>query len=197
MYLCRLIDYKSCKAKKPPACRRYLVHIKYNSTCSMFLYTIHTICIPTQFTGRTSVKCCTMITIQYNIISYYVCWIPMEWDVCTPRVGCVFFTGRATRPTTPRANPKSSRIYNTVVGGLATLYTTFELSCISVRVRVHHYTIYPFSINTVTHPSSERLPPPSLLPPPPPPSSGKKISKQNDRKTQRSYLAFPPWAPFA
>lgn len=119
----------------------------------MYLYPI--------YREHTRHKCRTIITIQYNnIISYDVCWIPMEWDVCTPRVvGCVCFTGRATRPP-PGANPKSS--YNTVVGGLATLYATFELSCNSVRVRVHHYTIYPFSINTVTHPSSERLPSPSL-----------------------------------
>lgn len=76
-------------------------------------------------------------------------------------------------------------------------YCTPRSNC-RVSPSVFAYTTYPFSINTVTHPSSERLPSPSLLlPPSPPPSSGKKISKQNDRKTQRSCRAISPWAPFA
>jgi len=67
-------------------------------------------------------------------------------------------------------------------------YCTPRSNC-RVSPSVFEYTTYPFSINTVTHPSTERLPSPSslLLPPSPPPSSGKKkyqnktTEKPNDR----------------
>lgn len=156
--------------------------------------------MPTQFAGRTHVECCTIITWYYivhnNIISYDVCWIPTARDVRTPRVGFVYYTGWPTRPTTPLVCPRKLAYYikRPSVGWQ---YCTPRSNC-RVSPSVFAYTTYPFSINTVTHPSSERLPSPSLLlPPSPPPSSGKKISKQNDRKTQRSCQAISPWAPFA
>lgn len=100
----------------------------------------------------------------------------------------VFYETGDSSHDTPRLQCQKLAYYYNITQSLLGWQHCTPLSYCRAFPSVFAYTIYPFSINTVTHPSSERLPSLSLLPPPlpPPPSSeikfqNKTTGKPNDR----------------